>query len=91
MKRYNSEIEKGLTLEQVKDRIKNGDYNIDSVIKTKKISEIIFSNIFTLFNILNFTIAFFIFLVGSYKNLLFLGVVISNILISTIQEIRSKK
>ena len=91
MERYNEEIDKGLTYEQVKSRIQDGYYNIDSNIKTKTISEIIFTNIFTLFNMLNFSIAFFIFLVGSYKNLFFLGVVISNILISTIQEIRSKK
>ena len=40
---------------------------------------------------MNFGLALAIFLVGSYKNLLFLGVVFCNTLISTIQEIRSKR
>ena len=48
-------------------------------------------NFFTLFNFLNFGLALAIALVGAYKNMLFIGTVIFNIIISTVQEIRAKK
>lgn len=83
-------IKNGLTDEEVKLRIDNNQVNYDTSIKTKSIPKIIFENIFTLFNILNLILALLIFLVGSYKNLLFLGVVICNTFISAFQEIRTK-
>ena len=82
---------KGLTLEKVEELKKIGLVNYNFDVKTKSIGQIIMMNFFTLFNFLNFGLALIIFIVGSYKNLLFLGVVICNTLISTIQEIRSKK
>ncbi|MBQ9072733.1 MAG: HAD-IC family P-type ATPase [Bacilli bacterium] len=91
MIRYNPKIEEGLTTEQVNYRIKNGYVNYNSDVKTKTIGQIIFYNVFTLFNILNLCLGLLVFWVGSYKNLLFLGVVICNTLISIIQEIRSKR
>ena len=91
MIRYNPKIDEGLTKEQVAYRIKNNQINKKSDIKTKSIKQIIFYNTFTLFNILNLGLGLLIFLVKSYKNLLFLGVVVFNTLISIIQEIRSKK
>lgn len=81
----------GLTNKQVEERIKNGQVNYETTVKTKSIKAIIAGNIFTIFNILNFALALAIFLVGSYRNLLFMGIVICNTLISIIQEIRSKK
>lgn len=91
MIRYNPKIDKGLNNNQVNYRFKCGDYNYNSDVKTKTIGQIILYNVFTLFNILNFGLGLLIFLVGSYKNLLFLGVVLCNTLISIIQEIRSKR
>ena len=91
MIRYNPEIDEGLNQTQVNYRIKNGDYNYNSDVKTKTIGQIIFYNIFNLFNILNLCLGLLVFWVGSYKNLLFLGVVLCNTLISIIQEIRSKR
>lgn len=90
MIRYNPKIEEGLSTEQVNNRIKKGYVNYDCNIKTKSISQIIFYNSFTLFNILNLSLGLLIFFVHSYKNLLFLGVVLCNTLISIIQEIKSK-
>lgn len=81
----------GLTKKQVEERIKNGQVNYDTTVKTKSIKAIIVGNIFTIFNLLNFALALAIFAVGSYRNLLFMGIVICNTLISIIQEIRSKK
>jgi cation-transporting ATPase E len=90
MIRYNPKIEDGLTNSQVQNRIKNGYVNYDTNIKTKSIGRIILDNCFTLFNILNLCLGLLVFFVHSYKNLLFLGVVVCNTLISIVQEIRSK-
>lgn len=81
----------GLSTEEVNKRIKEGKINYNTDVKTKTIGQIIFTNFFTWFNFLNLAIAVIIFMVGSYKNLLFLGVVICNTIISTFQEIRSKR
>lgn len=81
---------KGLLEEKVKELTERGLVNYKTDVKTKSIGQIITMNFFTLFNFLNFGLGLAIFLVGSYKNLLFLGVVFCNTLISTIQEIRSK-
>ena len=91
MIRYNPNIKDGLNTEQLFFRIKHGQLNYNFNIKTKSIFKIILNNLFTLFNLLNLSLAFIVFLVDSYKNLLFLGVVVCNTLISTIQEIRAKR
>ena len=81
----------GLTDEEVQNRVREGLINFDTSIPTKTIPKIIKDNLFTLFNLINFILAAAVLYVGSYKNLLFMGVVISNIVISTYQEIRAKK
>ncbi|MBQ8555244.1 MAG: HAD-IC family P-type ATPase [Clostridia bacterium] len=57
----------------------------------KSVWQIIASNLFTLFNLLNVALAVCLALVGSWRNMLFLGVVVSNTLIGTIQEIRARR
>lgn len=91
MKRYSPNIYIGLTKEEVRLRKKEKLVNYNSDIPTKSIGEIVYYNVFTLFNMLNLFIAFIILLVHSYKNLLFMGVVVCNTLISIIQEVRSKR
>ncbi len=81
----------GLNDLEIQERIQNNLVNFDTTVKSKSIKVILMTNIFTLFNILNFSIAIIIFFTGQYKNLLFLGVVFSNTLISIIQEIKAKK
>ena len=80
----------GLTQKEAEERASKGLINYKADVKTKSIKMIIMTNFLTLFNFLNLGLGLAIFLVGEYKNLLFLGVVICNTLISTIQEIRSK-
>ncbi len=87
--RLNNKI--GLTKEEVSKRIKDGKVNYDTTTPSKSIKQILVENTCTLFNFINIALGVAIVLVGSYKNLLFLGVVICNTLISTIQEIRAKK
>ncbi len=81
----------GLTSEEVKERVNKGLINYDTTTPTKSVKQIILENTITLFNIINIILAVAVICVGSYKNLLFLGVVICNTLISSIQEIRAKK
>lgn len=89
--RYNPDINFGLSTEQVNKRIDEKLINYDSSVPTKSIKQIIFENFFTLFNFLNLFLGIAIFLVGSYKNMLFLAIMIINTAISTFQEIHSKK
>ena len=91
MERYEPNINIGLTDEQVKERIANNLVNFDTSVPTKSIKQILFENFFTLFNLLNLVFAIAIFSIGSYKNMLFLLIVIINTAISTIQEIHSKR
>ena len=81
----------GLTDAEIRQRIEQGLVNHNSDIKSKSIKRIVLENLITPFNILNFVLAVMILIVGSYKNLLFMGVIICNIFIGTVQEIRAKK
>lgn len=85
------DLKTGLTAEQVQARRAQGLVNTDDTIKTKTEKQIILENTFTFFNILNFVLALFILLVGSFKNLLFLGVIFSNTIIGSVQGIRAKR
>lgn len=90
-KKQKSKVIEGLTNKQVEERKKAGLVNYDTSLPSKSIKAILFENIFTLFNFINLVLAIAVYLVGSYKNMLFLGIVLINTLISVIQEIRSKK
>mgnify|MGYP004587779655 FL=1 len=81
----------GLSKDEVKERKLKGFVNYDTTAPSKSVKQILFENTFTLFNFINIILAILIILVGSYRNLLFLGVVICNTLISSVQEIRAKK
>ena len=90
---------KGLTTQEVEERISKNLVNTINTGHTKTIKEIFLTNILTYFNILNFVLAAGIIISGiifdrffySLKNSLFLGTVICNTAISIIQEIMSKK
>ena len=60
----------GLSSKQVEQRIKDGDYNKASNLKTKSFPAILRDNVCTLFNLINLLLAVAVFLVGSYKNML---------------------
>ena len=90
IKRYNPDITYGLTNEEIEERISSELVNKESTNKTKSIKTILRTNLLTIFNLLNFSLGVCLFLVGSYKNLLFLGVIVCNIIIGIVQEIRSK-
>lgn len=89
--RFHPDYSVGLSEDQVTLRQQQGLLNQESDIKTKSIKQIILQNIVTPFNILNAILASLVIFVGSYKNLLFMGVILSNLLIGTFQEIRAKR
>lgn len=80
----------GLTSIEVEQRVKSGKVNISANLKTKSIGRICYDNIITLFNAINVVLLLALLFVGSYKNMLFIGVVVSNIAIGIFQEVRSK-
>ena len=89
--RFKPDYSIGLNDAQVQFRRQQGLTNGDGEMKTKSIKQIILGNLITPFNILNVILASLIIMVGSYKNLLFMGVIICNTLIGTFQEIRAEK
>ena len=80
----------GLTDYEVQKRIQNHQVNVVSGQMTKSTEQIIRDNTFTWFNFFNFGIAFALILVQSYKNVFFMVVILINLFIGIIQELRSK-
>lgn len=91
VRRFYPDISAGLTSQQVTQRHQEGLDNAETGVKTKTEKQIVLGNLLTFFNVLNFLLAIALVLVGSYKNTLFMGQIICNILIGTFQEIRSKR
>lgn len=91
MNKKDTNYQVGLTSNEVKERQEKNLVNYDTSLPTKSIKRILFDNFFTIFNFLNLFLAILVFLVGSYKNMIFLSIVIINTAISTFQEIHSKK
>lgn len=88
--RYEADVNCGLTSEQAEEYVKNGWTNEPVEPPSKTIPEIIKSNLFTYFNLVFAVLAVLLILAGSFRSLTFLPVVISNMLIGIIQEIRAK-
>ena len=82
--------EVGLTRTQVAERLDNGYGNVAIEPPTKTTGQIVRSNLLTYFNIVFFILAACIIAVGSWNDLQFMMVVIPNILIGIIQELRAK-
>ena len=81
----------GLTAAQAARRAEAGQANRQTRDPGKSTGQIVAENLFTLFNLLNFALAICLALVGSWRNMLFLGVVFSNTLIGTVQSIRARQ
>lgn len=81
----------GLTNDQVQERIEEGKVNHNENPNTRTYKEIIRENTLTFFNFLNVVLMVMILLVGSYKNSMFVGIVLINTIIGIVQEVRAKK
>jgi len=81
---------KGLSAQEVEKRQAAGLVNTVKEKNGKSYGEIVFSNLFTFFNLVWAVIAVLMFLLGSIENMTFLFVIIPNVLIAIIQECRAK-
>ncbi|PUD97642.1 magnesium-transporting ATPase [Levilactobacillus brevis] len=91
MLQYEPPLETGLTPEEVQQRVAAGQQNDPLPPLTRSIKQIFRDNLVTLFNLINVLLGALVLVTGSYKNLLFLGVVVVNTAIGIFQEIRSKR
>ena len=81
---------KGLTHEEVEEKIKQRKSNKVKIKTNESILKILRKNIFTYFNFIFLILTILLITSHSYRNLTFLGIIITNILIGIIQQIRSK-
>ena len=86
-----AEPQTGLTAAEAAERVRLGYANTPVDPPGKTVKQIIFSNVFTYFNLVFFVLAALIISVRSWNNLMFMGVVIVNMVIGIVQELRSKK
>ena len=89
-KRFEETYE-GLTSKEVAERVSAGKVNTNTDVKTKSIAQIIAEHSFTLFNIVNVLMALLVVVTGQYRNALFMSVVLANLVIGIVQEIRAKR
>lgn len=81
----------GLTDEEVRQRVEKGLTNRADISTDKTTKEIVISNVFTYFNLIFLVITILLIMVGSFRNLTFLPIIIGNTVIGIVQEIRAKK
>lgn len=81
----------GLTVAEAQARIQAGQQNEPAPALTRSVKQIFRANLLTWFNLINLILGGLVFITGSYKNLLFLGVAIVSTGIGIFQEIRSKR
>lgn len=89
-RRFNADIRYGLNSDQVNEYFENGWSNKPVEPPSKTVPEIIKSNLFTYFNLVFAVLAALLILAGSFRNLTFLPVILANLFIGIIQEIRAK-
>lgn len=83
-------FKKGLTAAEVAERKQQGLQNDYEENVAKSTKDIIYDNVMTLFNFLNFAIAICLFLVGAYSNLAFLAIILVNTTMGIYQEIHAR-
>ena len=81
----------GLTQKEVKERINAGKTNQSDASTGLTVKQIILSNTLTYFNLIFLVITVLLCIVGSFRNLTFLPIILWNIIIGIIQEWRAKK
>ena len=88
--RYNPDPEAGLSAAQVEQHRDDGWRNVSVAPPAQTTKEIIRENVCTYFNLIFLVLAILLCLVGSFRDLTFLPVIIFNTLIGIVQEIRAK-
>ena len=91
LNRVDTDPEIGLTEAQLQERIDKGYVNTQKNVVTKSYFAIFRSNVLTLFNFINFFLGCAVLVFGQWKNALFLGLVVFNMVVGIFQEVRAKK
>lgn len=86
----NSEFD-GLTAAEVNARIEAGKINIADDSSDRTTGKIIRDNLLTYFNLIFLVITVLLCIAGAFRDLTFLPIIIGNILIGIVQELRAKK
>lgn len=89
--RVQADPEAGLNEEQVKERFAAHAYNYKVESSTRSVGDIVKSNLFTYFNLIFTVIAVLLAIVGAWRDMMFLPVIIANTCIGIIQEVHSKR
>lgn len=89
--RISAPLSQGLTREQAEARLAQGLGNQPVAAESKTVGQIVKDNLLTYFNLIFAVLAILVIAAGSPRNLTFLPVVLSNLFIGIVQEIRAKK
>ena len=89
--RYEPDYRTGLTAQQVQEHYLHGWVNRSVEPPSRTTKEIIHENVFTYFNLIFTILAILLILVGSWRDLAFMIVIVANTLIGIVQEIRAKQ
>ncbi len=81
----------GLTTAEAEERAAKGLSNRTDIRTGKSVRKIISSNLFTYFNLIFLILAVLLCIVGSYRNLTFLPIIIINTGVGILQELRAKR
>ena len=81
----------GLSSAEAAAEAARGNANVSNEKVGKSYARICFENLFTFFNLVWTIVAIVLISIGSYNNLTFLFIIIPNVLIAIIQEIRAKR
>lgn len=90
LERFNPNPEDGLNDEQVNLRIQQGMKNVDNIKSGKSGWQIIYTNVFTFFNMLLLALGIMLFVFGLYTQAIFLLMAIANTTIGIVQEFKAK-
>lgn len=91
IERCQPDVTRGLSPAQVQQRIDGGWTNEAVTGESKTVGQIVKGNLFTFFNLVFAILAALVIAAGSFRSLTFLPVVIANLCIGIVQEIRAKK
>ncbi len=81
----------GLTAKEAEERTAQGLTNRTDIKTGKSVGKIIQSNLLTYFNLIFLILAVLLCMVGSYRNLTFLPIIIINTAVGILQELRAKR
>ncbi len=81
----------GLTHSEVEERVQKGQVNVTKHSNLKSVQRIIFSNVFTYFNLILALLAVLLLSIGSFENTVFLPIATANTLIGIFQELKARQ